>query len=371
MSVKFQRRVAAVGLVAAGALVFSACGSDNAGQGSGQAAQTNVPCGGKQALRASGSSAQANAMTRFITTFEQTCNGQTLNYTPSGSGAGRNEFIGGQTDFAGSDAALKAGDEQNKANARCGSPALNLPLVFGPIAVAYNLAGVQDLALDGPTLGKVFNGTVKTWNDPAIAALNPGKALPAAPIIVNFRSDDSGTTENFQKYLVAASNGTYGKPAEQKFNGGVGAGAKGSQGVADATKNTPNSITYVEASFATKGGLSTASVVNSGGGQPVPLSTQTVGAAIDGVQVSGQGNDLTLDLNSLYKTSTPGAYPIALATYEVVCTKYQDPAAGQAVKAFLTSSLAPAAQQGLPDAGYIPLPDKFKQRLTTSVNAIG
>ena len=367
---RYQRRAAAVGIIAAGALLFSACGSDENADGGGTANASGVTCGGKQALRASGSSAQANAITGFVNTFEQTCGGQTLNYTASGSGAGRNEFIGGQTDFAGSDAALKAPDETTKAEARCASPALNLPMVFGPIAVAYNVAGVTDLALDGPTLAKVFNGTVKTWNDPAIAALNPGKNLPAAPIVVNFRSDDSGTTQNFQTYLNAASNNAYGKPSTQTFNGGTGAGAKGSQGVTDATKNTPNSIAYIEASFAQKAQLPTASVINNAGGPGVPLSTDNLAKGINTVQVTGQGNDLSLDLSSIYKTTTPGAYPIALATYEIACQKYADPQTGSAVKAFLQTALSPQAQGTLTQGGYVPIPDQFKQRLTTSVNSI-
>ena len=365
---RFQRRAAAVGLIAAGALLFSACGSDNNSGGSTPQA-AGVTCGGKQALKASGSTAQANAITGFVNTFEQTCGGQTVNYTASGSGAGRNDFIGGQTDFAGSDAALKS-DETAKAQQRCASTPLNLPMVFGPIAIAYNVPGVTDLALDGPTLAKVFNGTVKTWNDPAIATLNPGKNLPAAPIVVNFRSDESGTTQNFQTYLNAASANAYGKPSTQTFNGGTGAGAKGSQGVTDATKSTPNSIAYIEASFAQKAQLPTASIINAGGGQPVPLSTDAVGKAIDTVKVTGQGNDLTLDLTSLYQTTTPGAYPIALATYEIVCTKYADAPTGQAVKAFLQTALSPQAQGTLTQGGYVPVPDAFKQRLTTSVNAI-
>jgi phosphate transport system substrate-binding protein len=368
--VRYQRRAAALGLIAAGALLFSACGSDNgAGGGQAQGGGGAVQCGGKQALRASGSSAQANAITRFVTAFEGACSGQTLNYTPSGSGAGRNDFLGNQTDFAGSDAALSDA-EAPRAQARCASPAWNLPMVFGPVAIAYNLPGVTDLALDGATAAKIFNGQITTWNDPAIAALNQGKALPAAPIVVNFRSDESGTTQNFQNYLIAASNNAYGKPAGQTFNGGVGAGARGSQGVADATKNTPNSISYVEASFAQRGGLGIAQIINAGGGAPVALSPENVGNAIGGVSVTGQGNDLKLDLNSIYTTRTPNAYPIVLATYEIVCSNYADDQTGQAVRAFLQSSLQPQAQQGLPDAGYVPLPDQFKQRLTTAVNAI-
>ncbi|WP_018330596.1 phosphate ABC transporter substrate-binding protein PstS [Actinomycetospora chiangmaiensis] len=366
---RFQRRAAAVGLIAAGALLFSACGSDNNSGGGSAPQATGVTCGGKQALKASGSTAQANAITGFVNTFEQTCNGQTVNYTASGSGAGRNDFTGGQTDFAGSDAALSSSDLP-KAQARCNSTPLNLPMVFGPIAIAYNVPGVSDLALDGPTAAKIFNGTVKTWNDPAIAALNPGKTLPANPIVVNFRSDDSGTTQNFQTYLNAASNNAYGKPSTQTFNGGVGAGARGSQGVTDATKNTQYSIGYIEASFAQKAQLPTAGIINAGGGSPVALSTDNVGKAINAVQVTGQGNDLTLDLNSLYKTTTPGAYPIALATYEIVCSKYADPQTGTAVKAFLQTALSPQAQGTLTSGGYVPIPDAFKQRLSTSINSI-
>lgn len=367
---RFQRRAAAIGMVAAGALLFSACGSDSGGSGGeGGEAPANVACGGKQDLRASGSSAQNNAMTQFINNYEQACSGQTVNYTASGSGAGRNEFLGGQTDFAGSDSAL-SDDEPQRAQQRCASPAWNLPVVFGPIAIAYNLPGVQDLVLDGPTAGRVFNGGIRTWNDPAIAALNPGKQLPAAPIIVNFRSDESGTTENFQTYLNAASNGTYPQEAADAFNGGVGVGAPRSQGVTDATRSTPNSVTYVESSFAQRAGLGIAQIINSGGGAPAPLNPQTVGAAIDSVQIEGQGNDLVLNLDSLYRTSAPGAYPIALATYEIVCSNYQDDQAGQAVKAFLNTALSDQAQQALPEAGYVPLPAQFKQRLTTAVNAI-
>jgi phosphate transport system substrate-binding protein len=367
--VRFQRRAAAIGLIAAGALLFSACGSDDNSGGGSTPQASGVTCGGKQALKASGSTAQANAITGFVNTFEQTCSGQTVDYTASGSGAGRNDFIGGQTDFAGSDAAPKP-DETAKAQQRCASTPLNLPMVFGPIAIAYNVAGVTDLALDGATLAKIFNGTVKTWNDPAIAALDPGKNLPAAPIVVNFRSDESGTTQNFQTYLNAASDNAYGKPSTQTFNGGTGAGAKGSQGVTDATKNTPDSIAYIEASFAQKAQLPTASIVNAGGGPAVPLSTDAVAKAVDTVKVTGQGNDLTLDLSSLYKTVAPGAYPIALATYEVVCTTYADPQTGQAVKAFLQTALSPQGQGTLTQGGYVPVPDAFKARLTTSVNAI-
>lgn len=196
-----------------------------------------MSCGGKKALKASGSTAQANAMTRFVNAFEQACPGQTLNYTANGSGAGISEFNGKQTDFGGSDSPL-APSEYAAAQQRCGSPAWNLPVVFGPIAITYNVAGLNSLNLDGATAAKIFNGAITTWNDPGIQALNPGVALPAEPIHVVFRNDESGTTDNFQKYLDAAADGAWGKGAGKTFKGGVGEGAKGNDGTSAAIKAT-------------------------------------------------------------------------------------------------------------------------------------
>ena len=129
---------------------LTACGSDNntttassttASDGTGSA----VDCGGKKALKGSGATAQANAMTRFVTAYEAACPGYTLNYTSSGSGAGVSEFVGGQTDIGGTDSPLNADKgEVEKARARCGdTDAWNLPMVFGPIAITYNVAGVD------------------------------------------------------------------------------------------------------------------------------------------------------------------------------------------------------------------------------------
>ena len=377
---KLNRFGVALSLVATGALVLSACGSNNNSSSSssssgssatsGSSSASGVSCGGKKTLKASGSTAQANAMTRFVNAFEQACPGQTLNYTANGSGAGVNEFVGNQTDFGGSDSPLsQPHGEYDKAQQRCGSPAWNLPTVFGPIAITYNVKGISSLNLDGPTAAKIFNGGITTWNDPAIAALNSGATLPATPIHVVFRSDQSGTTDNFQQYLDVASDGAWGKGAGKTFNGGVGEGAKGNDGTAAAIKNTDGSITYNEWSFAQAQKLSMASIVTSAGPDPVPITTDTVGKTIAAATVKGQGNDLVLDTTSFYKPTQPGAYPIVLATYEIVCSKYPDAPTGTAVKAFLQATIGPG-QNGLGDNGYVPIPDAFKPKLTTAVNAI-
>ena len=368
---KLNRFGAALSVVTAGALVLSGCGSDNnAGSGSATSGSSagKVSCGGKKTLKASGSTAQANAMTRFVNAFEQACPGQTLNYTANGSGAGISEFSGKQTDFGGSDSPL-APKEYAAAQQRCGSPAWNLPVVFGPIAITYNVKGLSSLSVDGPTAAKIFNGTIKTWNDPAIAALNPGVALPAEPIHVVFRNDESGTTDNFQEYLDAASNGAWGKGAGKTFKGGVGEGAKGNDGTSAAIKATEGSVTYNEWSFAEAQKLNMAKVITSAGPDAVGISADSVGKTISGAKISGQGNDLVLDTLSFYKPTQPGSYPIVLATYEIVCSKYPDAQVGTAVKAFLESTIG-AGQSGLADNGYIPIPDSFKSRLSAAINAI-
>jgi phosphate transport system substrate-binding protein len=364
--------IAVIGVILVIALTNSGHVGNNATPGRTSAPQAPLPtvtCGGKATLKASGSTAQANAMTRFIKAFEQACPGQTLNYTPNGSGAGISEFTGNQTDFGGSDSPLTP-SEYATAQQRCGgSPAWNLPVVFGAIAITYNVNGVNSLSLDGPTAAKIFNGAISSWNDPAIQALNAGVTLPAEPIHVVFRSDQSGTTNNFQQYLDAASNGAWSKGSGKTFNGGVGEGAKGNDGTAAAVKATEGSITYNEWSFARAEHLNIAAIVTSAGSAPVAISTDSVGNTISGATIKGQGNDLVLDTTSFYTPAQPGSYPIVLATYEIVCSKYPDDQTGTAVRAFLQCAIGPG-QNGLADNGYIPIPDAFKSRLSTAVNAI-
>ena len=221
-------------------------------------------------------------MTRFVTAYEYACPGYTLNYTSSGSGAGVSEFIGGQTDFGGSDSPLNAEKgEVDKAAQRCGSnPAWNLPTVFGPIAITYNVAGVDGLVLDGPTAGQDLQRHRQDLGRAGDQGAQRRRNASGEPINVIFRSDESGTTDNFQKYLDAASDGAWGKGAGKTFNGGVGEGAKGNEGTSAAIKSTPGSITYNEWSYAKSQGLQIAKIVTSAGPEPVELTVE-IGRQVD------------------------------------------------------------------------------------------
>ncbi|HEY2202975.1 MAG TPA: phosphate ABC transporter substrate-binding protein PstS [Pseudonocardia sp.] len=373
---KLTRHGAVLAMVTAGALALTACGSDNNTGGSsggqsaaGGAAASVAPCAGKKSLTAEGSTAQKNAMDAFVAAYQQSCSGYNLAYNATGSGAGVKQFSAGQVDIGGSDSPLDAAKGETEAAAkRCGgNPAWNLPMVFGPIAVAFKVNGVDNLTLNGETIAKIFNGQIKTWNDPAIAVLNPGVPLPATPINVLYRADQSGTTDNFQKYLGAASNGVWTKGAGKTFNGGVGEGRQGNPGVGQGVSAADGTIGYVEWSFAQQNKLTVAKI-DSGAG-PVELTNDTVGKAIDGAKVAGAGNDLALDLNSIYSSKTPGTYPLVLATYELVCSKGYDPDTTGAVKAFLASA-ATNGQGQLASIGYVPLPPAFQQKIMDSVRAI-
>ncbi len=364
----------ALSATAIAALTLTACGSDNNAAGTSSpaaAAGTNsaaaADCGGKNAVTAEGSTAQQNAIAEFNKVWGQVCSGKNLSYNPTGSGAGVDQFIAKQVDFAGSDSALKD-DQVAKAAARCGgNEAWNLPMVFGPVALSYNVEGVDKLVVNPDVLAKIFQGQIKKWNDPAIAALNSGTNLPDLDIKPIYRSDSSGTTDNFQKYLAAAAPQTWTKGAGKEFQGGAGEGAQKSSGVVQAVQATPGSIGYVEKSPAAAAGLPNAQI-DSGAG-PVALTDESTAKAVGAAKFKGDGKDLVLDLNALYASKDAGVYPLMLATYEIVCSKGYDADTAAAVKSFLTVS-ANQGQANLSQAGYVALPDEFKQRLLSSVEAI-
>jgi phosphate transport system substrate-binding protein len=357
---------AVVGLLIAGSLALSACTQLDTPPT--YARGVKVDCGGKQNLTGSGSTAQANAMSHFITSYEESCSGKQLTYTASGSGAGVADFLAAKTDFGGSDSPLSA-EEYTGAKQRCGgADAWNLPAVFGPIGITFNVKSTDVLTLDAPTLAKIFSGAITRWDDPAITALNG--TMPAEDIHVVYRSDLSGTSDNFQQYLQAASGGAWTKGAGKAFNGGVGTSAQGNEGTSEAVKKTEGAITYNEWSYAMKQHLDVAGIKTAGG--IVHIGNDWVGKTISDVSIKGQGhdpNDLVLDLSKVYATTTPGAYPILLASYEIVCSRYPDAEVGKAVKAFMQSTIT-EGQQGLTPLGYIPLSSDFQTKVAAAVNNI-
>jgi phosphate transport system substrate-binding protein len=366
-------------LAAMATLSLAACGSDPTSTGEpaggaepGSSANASGLACPEGKLSAEGSSAQANAITEAIVAYNAECGDQaTIEYNPTGSGAGIKSFYNGLVDFAGSDSVLKTESsdgvvEADKASERCqNNPAWNLPMVVGPIAFAYNIDGVDELVLNAEVLAQIFKGDIKTWNDPKIAKLNSGAELPAENITVFFRSDESGTTENTAKFLSKAGNGAWTDEPSKAWTG-TGEGKNKSSGVAEATANTKNSISYMEWSYAKDNKLSTAQL-DSGKGA-VELTGESVGKAVAEAKVKGSGNDLSLDLK--YAGTGSGAYPALLVTYEIVCSKGLPGDKTAIVKDFLTYCSSPDSQSQLEELGYAPLPTELQSKVQTAVAAI-
>jgi phosphate transport system substrate-binding protein len=367
--VNLIRHGRAAAVLLAGALALAACGSDSNGSAgsSGSSSGASIACQ-SGSIKASGSSAQKNAMTTWVNTYQEACTGATINYSPTGSGAGVQDFQNNQTAFAGTDSAA-GGDDLTKASARCGSgnQAMNLPMVVGPIAVAYNLPGQTGLVFTPSVLAQIFSGKVTKWNDPAIMSLNSGATLPDQTIVTFHRSDSSGTTDNFTKYLTAAAGSDWTFAHDKVWKAPGGQGAKGSDGVAAALKSTPNSLAYIEYSFTQEGGLGVAKIDNGAG--PVELTPANASTMVASATVVGTAPDLTLKLD--YATKTPNAYPIVLVTYELTCQKGLSSTDLGLTKSFLTYLSSSTGQGKLNAAsGYAPLPTDLLTKVQGSVSSM-
>ncbi len=351
--------------------VLTACGSDDNRPSASATALPGpagpVSCGGKNSVTAEGSTAEQNAIAVFNQVWGQYCPGKSVAYNPTGSGAGREQFIAGHVDFAGTDSPLVSGQIRPAAKRCNGNAAWDLPLVFGPVALVYNLPAVHALIVNADALAKILGGAITKWNDPILAALNGGVALPDTKITPIYRSDSSGTTDSLQRYLTAAAPQSWTRGVGTEFQGGAGEGVLKSAGVIQAVRTTPGAIGYVEKGFADQAGVPFAQI-NTGNGA-VALTNDTARTAMSAVEFAADGNDLVLDLNPTYATQQPGAYPLVLATYEVVCSKGYNPETFKAVKSFLSVAVN-NGQSDLSSAGYVPLPDKVKERVVTAINAM-
>ncbi|MGW2050363.1 phosphate ABC transporter substrate-binding protein PstS [Streptomyces sp. NPDC001858] len=371
---RMNRRALSLGALAvSGALALTACGSDDTGSsGSGSSSSATTAAGSikcddaKGQLLADGSSAQKNAIDAWVKNFTQACSGVQVNYKGSGSGAGVTAFTQGTVAFAGSDSALKPEQVTESKKVCTGGQGIDLPMVAGPIAVAYNVAGVDNLTLDAATIAKIFDGKITNWNDAAIKALNPDATLPDLKIQPYHRSDESGTTDNFTKYLIAAT------PDNWKYEGGKawqakgGQAAAGSSGVAQGVKQTSGAIGYMELSYA-KDGLGTVAV-DTGASAPVKASSDGATKAVAAAQVVGTGNDLSLKLD--YATKADGAYPITLVTYEIACDKGNKAATLPATKAFLRYIASTEGQGILSGIDYAPIPDAIIAKVRTTIEGL-
>jgi phosphate transport system substrate-binding protein len=332
-----KRQITATAVAIGAALVVAACGSSSS--------SSSAPApGGSSSGSSGGSSSASGTISGAGSTFAapiymqwgSTLKGQglTVNFNAIGSGAGIAELQSATVDFAGSDPAMLPSEVQ-----AAKGPVAQFPIGFGAITVSYNLSGVKSgIKLDGKTLGDIFLGKVKTWNDPEITALNPGLSLPSTSITVVHRSDSSGTTKAFATFLSDYSpawTAAAGKP-DKTVKWPTGTGAKGNSGVAAAVKQTAGSIGYVEQAYALQNGFTYASVKNSSGKYIAP-TLAAASAAAEGIKVPP---DLTI---STINSPNAAAYPITSQTFVVVykdmCKAGISQGAASGVKKFLDYGL--------------------------------
>ncbi len=369
---RMNRRALALGALAvSGALALTACGSDDTSGGSGgtntSAAPSNIKCDdAKGQILANGSSAQANAIQTWIKQYTAACKGVQINYKAEGSGAGVTAFLQGQTAFAGSDSALKPEEITESAKVCKDSQAIDLPMVGGPIAIGYNVPGVDKLVLDAKTVADIFNNKITKWNDPAIAKLNADAKLPDTKIQAFHRSDESGTTDNLTKYLKAAAPDAWPYEPAKAWAPKGGQSAQGSSGIAQQVKQTEGSISYMELSYA-KDGIKTVAI-DTGASAPVEATSDNASKAIADAKIKGTGKDLALSLN--YTTKAEGAYPITLVTYEILCEKGNKAETLAATKSFLGFAASDDGQALLKDQGYAPIPAEINAKVRETIAAL-
>ncbi len=293
-----------------------------------------------------------------------------VDYASVGSGAGREQFLAGATNFAGSDAFLDEEElEAATDDAVCGpAGAIEFPVYVSPIALPFNLPGIDSLNLPADVIAGIFAETITSWDDPAIADANPDVELPALAINPVHRADDSGTTENFTSYLdvVASDVWTYGE-IETWPSDLTGEAAPQTSGVIAAVTAGEGSITYADASQA--GSLATAAV---GVGENfVPYSPEAAAAILDASStVEGRGQyDLAIEVDR--GTDADGVYPIVLVSYAIACAEYADEntvALVQSYLGYVTSAdgQALAAEQ----AGSAPISDTLRGQITEALDSI-
>lgn len=358
MNPKFLRRYAAASAAVSLTMAMGACGAANE-------SDTDAGSGGQDngsslsgSLSGAGASSQQAAMQAWAAGFQEQNPDVTVNYDPIGSGGGREQFIAGAVPFAGSDAYL-TDEELKQAEKRCAPGTVNeIPVYVSPIAVAFNLKGVDSLQLSPETLAGIFAGDITQWNDKAIAADNPGADLPNQRITPVHRSDESGTTENFTDYLTQAAPQGWPHGVVETWPIQGGEAAQGTSGVVSAVKQGQGTIGYADASQV--GSLGTAAIKV--GEDYVDYSPEAAAKVVDVSDPVKGREDTDMAIEVARTTTESGVYPIVLVSYHLTCSQYSDAADADMVKAFESYVISPAGQQAAAkSAGSAPITKSIHQ----------
>ncbi len=364
-------------------LVAAACGSDDTSEStpdetSAPGATTDTAEGGSDMVEVSGvligagASSQAAAMQGWQAGFQAANPDSTVEYDPIGSGGGRETFLSGGSDFAGSDAALDD-DEFAQSIERCAGDqgAINLPHYVSPIAIPYNLPQIEGetLNLSPEVIAGIFANEITNWDDEAIAADNPDLELPDVVINPVHRSDESGTTENFTDYMAQAAPDVWTFGALEVWNEGPGGGegAPQTSGVVAAVNAGEGSIGYADASQI--GDLPAAAVGVAG--EFVEFSPEAAGRIVDSSERTGGQSEFDFAIEVNRTPDSADTYPIALVSYHIVCLQYDSQETVDLVKAFMSYVGSDVGQAASAEsAGSAPISPEVQAEIQASIDQI-
>ena len=361
-------KAAAIGGIAL--LALTSCASNEGGS----AETTDAASSLSGSLSGVGASSMGAAQEAWIAGFQTANPDVTINYDPAGSGAGRETFQQGGSDFAGSDRAFKVDEITAGPFEACAADSgiVELPIYVSPIAVIFNLDGVESLNMDAATIAKIFRGEITKWNDSAIAAQNEGVELPDLAINPVHRSDESGTTENFVEYLSAAAGDVWTDEVSGDWPTALGGeAAQGTSGVVDTVTNGVGTIGYADASRAE--GLGTVAVKV--GDEFVPYSPEAAAAIVDASPLASEteergAGDLAIVLDR--NTDASGVYPIVLVSYAIACETYADSAKVDLVKGYLSYLASEEGQAASQEsAGNAPISNDLREKVNAAIDLIG
>ncbi|GAA3941703.1 phosphate ABC transporter substrate-binding protein PstS [Microbacterium soli] len=365
MKISHIARLSAISAIAALALAGCAANepapSDSEGSAPAETALTGT-------IEATGASSQEAAQAAWVAAFQQANTGTTVNYTSTGSGPGRENFISGASNFIGSDRAYTADELAAGGFGACVSDDIvEIPVYISPVAVAFNLDGIDSLNLDGETIAKIFAGDITNWNDPAIASQNDGVALPDQAIVPVHRAEASGTQETFTTYLNAVAPDAWTEEPSDVWPLESGEAAEGTSGVVAAISEGVGYIGFADASQAE--GLGQVSIKV--GDEYVPYSAEAASAlvAASPLEEGRSAHDLAFAVDPA--AAPAGSYPIALVSYLIGCVEYDDAEVGSLVKAYFQYV---ASAQGQDDAaaaaGNAPISEDLRTKVNAAIDAM-
>ncbi len=365
---KLNRLSGVVALGAVAALSLAGCAANESADSGGSGSEAPAEGAAAGQIGATGASSQAAAQAALTAAFQQENPDATVGYESTGSGTGRDNLVAGASDFIGSDRAFTTEELEGGFQACASDSIVEIPTYISPVALAFNLPGIDTLNLDAETIAGIFAGEITTWNDEAIASQNEGVELPDTAITPVNRSDDSGTTETFATYLAATAPDIWDYEVSGLWPIEGTERAQGTQGIAQVVSSSEGTIGYLDASQVPEEAGQVAVGVD---GEYVEYSAEAASKLIENSELEEgrEPQDLVFAVDPA--TATDGAYPIALVSYLIGCVEYEDTAKAQLVKDYFTFVASEEGQQIAADeAGSAPISESLREQVNTAIEAI-